>query len=454
MFVGREPSLKAIQSVLEKKSGSILVYGKRKVGKTTLILEALKETSGKTIYFECLKASLQENIEAFVSTLVAIKVLPVKISFSSFLDVFRYLNSLDETFNIVIDEYPYLKSFEKSERVDSLFQNVIDTALSNIRLILSGSHIGMMKDLLKEKNALYGRFSTIIQLKELNYKEASLFYPKKSAYEKIAFYAVFGGSPFINEQLDQEKGLKENIVSTVLNPLSSIYTYADNLLVSDLTSSLQADRLLSAVGNGRKKYGEIERILGMNKNGLLSKQLQGLLEMDMMNKVYPINKQEDNKKVRYELTDNLLRFWYTYVYKNKSALQMIGADAFYDNYIAPTITTFISHRFEEIARTYFSLQVKEGKRKGILHIGTYYYDDSVHKQNGEFDVALQTANGYALYEVKYLSSPLTIKAMKIEVDQIKDIKGLNVEKIGFISVNGFEEEGKDFECIDGEMMYL
>lgn len=454
MFIGRIQELKAIRSVLSKASGSVLVYGKRKVGKTTLILEALHGATGKTIYYECLKSSLSDNIDGFVSVLVSAKVLPVKMGFPSFLDVFQYLHSLGEPLNIVIDEYPYLKKFAESETVDSVFQKIIDNYLGNIRLILSGSHVGMMKDLLEEKNALYGRFSAVIRLKELNYKEAAAFYTNKPAYEKIAFYSVFGGSPFVNEQLDDAAELKENILHTLLNPLSSVYSYAENLLVSDLSGRINVDRILYAVGNGRKKYGEIESKLGMTKNGLLSKQLKILQEMDMVAKVYPINRQGDNKKVTYELTDNLLRFWYTYLYKNKGALQILGADAFYESYIAPTITTYISHRFEDIARTYFSLQVQEGKKRGVLHIGTYYYDDSIHKRNGEFDVAVQRQQGYDIYEVKYLSGPLSQKAMQKEAEQIKTIKELQIGTIGFISANGFAEMPAEYECIDGEALYL
>lgn len=453
MFVGRKQELKAIQSVLEKRSGSVLVYGKRKVGKTTLILEALKGNAGKTVYYECLKSSLQDNIDGFVSALIAAQVLPVRLGFASFQDVFGYLNTLPGTFNIVLDEYPYLKKFTTGETVDSVFQAVIDNYLSNIRLIISGSHIGMMKDLLEEKNALYGRFSAVIRLSELNYKEAAAFYGEKSAYDKIAFYAVFGGSPFVNEQLDAQSDLRMNIQELLLNPLSSVYAYADNLLLSDLSGSMNAERIFSAIGNGRKKYGEIESKLGLSNNGLLSKQLKNLLGMDLLAKRYPINREDDSKKVSYELTDNLLRFWFTYVYKNKSALQMLGAEAFYENYIASTVTTFIAHRFEEIARAYFSIQVKEGKRKGILHIGTYYYDDSEQKTNGEFDVVLQRQDGYSVYEVKYLAAPLSENAMREEVKQIKGIKGIRVRDIGFISANNFEKELPECECIDGQSLY-
>ncbi len=453
MFIGRQEELKAIQGILERKSGSVLVYGKRKVGKTTLILEALKSSKDTTVYYECLKSSMQDNINGFVSVLVKIKVLPVQMGFSSFQEVFQYLNTLDKTLNIIIDEYPYLKQFNKGETVDSIFQTIIDNNITNIRLFISGSHVGMMKDLLEEKNALYGRFSLNIKLKELNYRETAVFYNDKTAYDKIAFYSVFGGSPFVNEQLDVRADLKQNILRTVLNPLNAVYSYAENLLVSDLSGSVNAERILNVIANGRKKYGEIESKLGLTNNGLLSKQLKTLLDMDMVSKVYPINKEDDNKKVSYEMTDNLLRFWYNYVYKNKSALQMLGAEAFYDNYIEPSITTFISHRVEEIARTFFSLQVKEGKRKGIFRIGTYYYDDSATKTNGEFDVVLQRKDNYDIYEVKYYSKPLSLKEMQAEEEQIRNIKGLAVGTIGFISVNGFENLSSKYECVSGDDLY-
>lgn len=454
MFVARQRELKVIGDVLTKKSASVLVYGKRKVGKTTLILQALKNSGDKTVYYECLRAPIKENIAGLVSALTKAGVLPVPMAFESFQDLFAYINTLNGTFNIVIDEYPYLKKYEKSDYVDSVFQAIIDNHLPNVRLFVSGSHISMMKELLNEGNALYGRFGSVIVLHELNYREAAAFYPQKSACDKIAFYSVFGGSPFVNEQLDADADLKSNIINTLLDPTSSVYVYADNMLISDLSNTVNAERIFGAIGNGKKRYNEIEGKLSMKSNGLLSKNLETLLKMELLSKVYPINKSDDDKKSMYELSDNVLRFWYTYVYKNKSALQMLGAEAFYESYIAPSLTTFISHRFEEIAKVYFSLCARAGKLKGVLNIGTYYYDDSASKTNGEFDVVLQRVSTYDIYEVKYYSSPLSLKEMREEERQIKAIKGINVGKVGFIASNGFEETTSEYDCITGDMLYL
>lgn len=120
MFIGSNEELKLIHSLLEKTSASIMIYGK-KVGKTTLIKKGLENSTDKTIYFECLKAPLEDNIESFVNILVKENVLPVKLNFTSFGDIFSYLNNFPKTFNIVIDEYPYLKAFTKSETIDSTF---------------------------------------------------------------------------------------------------------------------------------------------------------------------------------------------------------------------------------------------------------------------------------------------------------------------------------------------
>lgn len=453
MFIGRQEELGILGALLEKKSSSAIVYGKRKVGKTTLIRKVLESSPDKTVYYECLKAPVQENVDGFVSVLVRENIIPVQLSFKSFVDVFAYLNTLEGTYNVVIDEYPYLKEFSDASTVDSVFQSVIDNCIGNVRLFLSGSHIGMMKDLLQEKNALYGRFDVTLCLKELDYVTASEFYKNKSTYDKISFYSVFGGSPYVNGALDEKKSLKENIIATLLNPTSYIYSYAEHLLISDYTNSMNAERIFFAISNGHKKYGEIESRLGLKSNGNLSKQLSALEDMEIVAKVYPINKYEDKKKATYEVRDNLLRFYYAFIYKNKSALQVLGAEAFYEEYVEGAVTTFISHRFEEIARAYFSLCIRKRLMRGISNVGTFYYDDSATRTNGEFDVVLERRDVYDIYEVKFYTSPMRLKEMRKEEDQIRNIKGLQIGTIGFISTGGYEATPEEYHCIDIEELY-
>lgn len=446
MFVGREEELALLR---EKHIGkAVMVYGKRRVGKTTLILKALEQCSYQTVYFECLKGTMQENIDGLVQELVRVKVLPVPLAFSSLQDVFAYLNTLTQKMVVVVDEYTHLYAMNDSGVVDSVFQSIIDNRLSNIELILAGSHIGMMKDLLQERNPLYGRFATSIKLDEMNYLDAAKFYPDKSAYDKVAHYAVFGGSPFINQALNPAATLRDNIISTILNPMSPVYLYASQLVFSDNSLNVNSERIFSALGNDRKRYTEIEDALRVKKTGNLAKQIKTLTDLEILARSIPINKPNDNKKATYELNDNLLRFYYAFVYKNSSALQVLGAEAFYDEYVAPVLTHFIAHHFEDICREYFSLQVRSGRMNGVRSIGSYYLDTAVRCEIKEFPVSVELADGYAVYLPKYSAQPMTIDEIHGEAQRMEGVNDPGIKQLGFISINGFVEQEKPYIYLD------
>lgn len=446
MFIGREEELALLRE--EHIGKAVMVYGKKRVGKTTLILKGLEQCPYQTVYFECLKGTMQDNIAGFVQELVRIKVLPVPLAFGSLQDVFAYLNTLPQKMVVVVDEYTHLYAMNDSGVVDSVFQSIIDNRLSNIELILAGSHIGLMKGLLQERNPLYGRFAASIKLDELNYLDASKFYPDKSAYDKVAHYAVFGGSPFINQALNPDATLRENIIGTVLNPMSPVYLYANQLVFSDNSSNVNYERIFSALGNDWKRYTEIEDALRVKKTGNLAKQIKTLTDLEILSRNIPINKPNDNKKATYELNDNLLRFYYAFVYKNSSALQVLGAEAFYDEYVAPVLTNFIARRFEDICREYFSLQVRSGRMNGVRSIGSYYLDTAVRCEIKEFPVSVELADGYAVYLPKYSAQPMTIDEIHGEAQRMEGVNDPGIKQLGFISINGFVEQEKPYIYLD------
>ena len=453
MFVGREVELQQLGEAFAQEHSATLVYGKRRVGKTTLIKQALLNQKKESLYYECIKGTVQDNIDGFTQMLLDKHVLQFSTSFSSFRDVFAYLNTLSRKFIIVIDEYPYLKSLTHGKFVDSEFQAVIDNHLSNINLVLSGSHIGMMREMLEEGNALYGRFETVIRLRELSYRTAAQFYSNKSAYDKIGLYSVFGGSPFILSQLRSGESLEQNIVRTILSENNPVHLYAANLFLSDYSNSINTERILAALGNGKKRYTELESKLGANKTGNLSKQLKSLTDLEIIRRSAPINKPGDAKKTSFEINDNLMRFYYTFVYRNRSALQMLGPQAFYTQFVAPTLIEFISHRYEEICRDYFSYLAKSGQLPEVRNIGSYYYDDPATKTNGEFDVALDLGDTYALYEAKYYQSPMELSEIHKEVGQIREIRDLAVTRIGFIAASGFTEKEASYQYLTADDLY-
>ena len=165
MFIGREKEVKIIEETFKSPKKAIAIYGKRRVGKTTLIDNVLK-LKDNYIYFECLKDTIEANINSFIKVCLNKGIdIPSYITFSSFVDVFHYLDSLNKRLYVVIDEYPYLKELNESSTIDSHFQTIIDNYINNIDLVISGSQIKMMESVLKEGNPLFGRFNKVIRLR-------------------------------------------------------------------------------------------------------------------------------------------------------------------------------------------------------------------------------------------------------------------------------------------------
>ena len=188
MFVGRSRELKAIRKELGRDSGSaILVYGRRRIGKTTLISEALKGSTAHVIRFTAVPDDLSENARRLSRAAGDAMGIP-GLEITSFESVLKYIASTKEGLVLEVDEYQDLRR-KKGEVVDAYFRDFIDYMPPNIKLIISGSAIRVMKGLLQKDNPLYQRFSLEIPLGELDYLEASLFYPERSIKEKID-YAV------------------------------------------------------------------------------------------------------------------------------------------------------------------------------------------------------------------------------------------------------------------------
>lgn len=453
MFIGRENELKIIDECLSRPSCCVLVYGKRRVGKTTLLLHALEGSKEKTVYFECAPNTIQYNADKFVEALNQENVIDFNFPAKDFDDIFKFLNRLDVTLNIVIDEYQFLKEMYPAVSVDGMFQKIADNYLSHIRLFLCGSHVGVMTELLNSGNPLFGRFTRIIGLEEWNYKEASLCYAGRSPYDKVAFYSVFGGSPYLNTEIDAEKSLKENVIKIFLKKDSIGLAYVNQLL---MTSSSQRNSLmdiLEAIGNGRNKFTEIKDKSQISDNLKLTKILNLAISLRLIKKDSPINRHDVNKKIWYEIDDNAVRFYYTFVHRYLYRLEQIGSELFYDKYVQPKLDNYIPRRFEDICRTYFTLQCKEGKRHDIRGIGTYYYDLPSQKRNGEFDVVLEKELGYDVYEVKYLATKMPKDMMDEKSEKIREIPDFFVDKIGFISVNGFESDCGGI-LLTGEDLYM
>lgn len=442
MFVGRKEEIKNLNNNIHNSS-AVLIYGLRRVGKTSLIKEAMKESKKKYVYYECVKGSEELNVKYFIDLLVEQLNLP-NVLFSDFLSLFKYLNNTYKDYVFVIDEYSYLKeyylsskkqgSIQEAMRLDSSFKTIIDEYLNNNSLILCGSSISIMKDLIEYNSPLYDRFSYVLHLKEFNYREIKEFFPNSNNKKLIEIYSIFGGSPNALIKIDENKTIESNI-ENLLKHDSGIRNHINMNIFNEFGKDSDLNNVLGAIKNGAKNYGDISKKSHIETTGLLDKKLKKLLDLDIIEKVYPINMENDNKKCLYEIKDNLLKFYYSYINGKENIISLLNEKRYYQEYIMPSIKEFISRRFERITREYFRIKIKEGEYDNVIGIGSYF------SSNSEYDCVLKKKDyKYAIYEAKYYEKPLTLSIQLKEIEDIKNIKGLKIDEIGFISSNGYEEK--------------
>ena len=455
MFIGREKELNTLSAELStwKKKTAVLIYGKRRVGKSTLIKEAAKVFDGIVVNHLCVSSTFEGNLDLIYKSVSESLSLP-KIRFDSLSAMMDYLKTLDRKILLIIDEYPYLKQTKKKNEVDSYMQAVIDRLPENVKLILCGSYISIMKELLAEDNPLFGRFSLIQHIHDFDYYDASKFYPGLSVREKVAFYGVFGGCPYVLENLETDKSIKDNIIRLLLPETGIIRSHIENVMLKEIRKSFDA-RILESLGNGKKKYTEIRDQLGNSETGLLDKQLKILLDMETIQKTEPINRRNDKKKQFYEITDNLMRFYFSFIFGTAGTIARIGEEQYYTRNIEETLEQFISRRFEGITLQYFHRMAVREKYPDIEDFGSYWYDDPVNKTNGEFDCVIKrTGDLYDFYECKFFDRPMTLKECEQERSQLQKMQGIEVSGIGFVCAGGFDFESKtEFILIDGKALY-
>ncbi|NLT10167.1 MAG: AAA family ATPase [Ruminococcus sp.] len=455
MFIGRQKELQQLSTELSgwKRKTAVLIYGKRRVGKSTLIKEAAKNFDGVVINHMCVSSTFEGNLELIYRSVSESLSLP-NMQFDSMFAMMDYLKTLDKKILLIIDEYPYLKQTKKKNEVDSYTQVVIDRLPKNVKLILCGSYITIMKELLTESNPLFGRFSLIQHIHDFDYYEASKFYPDLSVKDKIAYYAVFGGCPYVLENLDTNSTVSDNIINLMLPETGLIRSHIENIMLKEIQKSFDA-RILEDLGNGKKKYTEIRDLIGNNETGLLDKQLKILLDMETIQKTEPINRRNDKKKQFYEIMDNLMRFYFSFIFGKAGTVQRIGEKQFYNRNISDVLLQFVSRRLEGITLQYFHRMSLLGEYPDIEDFGSYWYDDPETKTNDEFDCVLKrSGEHYDFYECKHFDRPMTLEECRQEKQQLENIRGIQVADIGFVCTGGFTfEDTNEFILITGEQFY-
>jgi len=396
-MINRESELNWLTSHLERDERQLLVlYGRRRVGKTTLVTTALEKTDLASVYYLCDERGSQHNARRFAAQ-CADAFDDISPATEDFIEAFQYLTArVDEPCVVALDEFSYL--VDEDDTIPSVFQTVVDDVLAgtDISLVLLGSSISMMEEgVLSYESPLYGRRTGQWELAPLSFADVCAFFPTEDINTQIQIYSVLGGVPAYLEQFDSDQDLLENIERAILSKGEFLYEEPEFVLRQELREPATYMAILEAIAGGATRVTEIGNEIGVNASSL-SRYLQNLSQLAILEQEHPVT-DPDGRGI-YRLTDDFLRFWFRYVAPNRGTLEQ-GRTKPVRTTIAETLPTHTSRTFETVCQQAVRTSAFP---VSCSRVGRWWYDGE------EIDVVglNRETNTLLLGECKWTTTPV------------------------------------------------
>lgn len=409
-FLGREKEILDLEKEYARDGGFVVIYGRRRIGKTTLIKQFIK--SKTAFYFLATKEVESQSMKRFAGVIARTTGNSVlqKAAFSDWLDLFQAVADYkpNEKKVLVIDEFPYLVKVNDS--FPSILQNAWDEILkdSNVMLILCGSLISMMKKhALSYESPLYGRRTAQMRIAPLPF--TTVYENQKLSFEEAAEqYSITGGVPKYMEFFSDVQPLYEQIKENVLSKNGFLYEEPNFLLTDEVQVPTNYFSIIKVIADGNHKLGTIAGILGLETSAL-TPYLKTLSELGFIEKQVPVTEKnaEKTRKGLYFISDNFLRFWFRYVYPYKGELELDNTQISLDELDKDFKEKFVAFAYEDICKEIFARLCSD---KAIdftpSKIGSYWLNDK--SGNTQIDVmAVDTVNKRLFAgECKYHNQPI------------------------------------------------
>ena len=425
MFIGRKQELQFLEDKYNSKGGQLIVlYGRRRVGKTETLREFCK--GKKHIFYSCREVSDRLQLRSFSEKLLK-ENIPAASYIKEFADWETALKSVldlpygDEKKLLIIDEFPYM--CRGNESIPSVLQNLWDELFKdeNVMIVLCGSAMSFIeKELLAEKNPLYGRATGIYKMEAMGFYDAVQFFPDYSDRDKIIAYSILGGIPHYLRQFNADLTLEENIKRNILTKGCVLYSEVEFLLRQELRETPLYNSIIEAVALGNTKLNDISVKSLVDDTSKTSVYLKNLIELEIVKREFSV---DDGMKERantnrglYRLTDNFFRFWYAFVFTNYSELESGDADGVFEYAIKPNLHEFASFAFEDVCREYVRKMQRNGKLPfRYQRMGRWWGKTTVRRkdktevQETEIDLLAvsQKADQYLVGECKFKGRPFS-----------------------------------------------
>lgn len=461
MFIGREAELKFLNDKYQEKSGQLIVlYGRRRVGKTETLREFCK---GKPhVFFSCTQTTNRVQLRNFSSRILK-EDIPARNYISEFDNwekAFRAILDFpygDHKKLLVIDEFPYMCRGDRS--IPSILQNLWDAELrnSNVMLILCGSAMSFMeKELLSEKNPLYGRATGIYKMKEMGFYDAARFFPDYSDLDKVLAYAVLGGIPHYLRQWNPELTISENIRRNILTKGCILYSEVDFLLHQELRETPIYNSIIETVALGSTRLNDISQKSLIEDTSKTCVYLKNLTELGIVEREFSVDakikEHANSNRGTYRLTDNFFRFWYAFGFSNFSQLEDGDVEGVYQYVVEPALHQFASFAFEDICREFVREMQKKnelpfryskmGRWTGKTTVRDNSAPNGLRTAETEIDLLCtdRDATKYLVGECKFKGSPFSYSEYLDTLAKLAPLKEKAQFYYALFSENGFDEK--------------
>ena len=444
MFIGRQTELDFLHDKYNTPNGQLIVlYGRRRVGKTETLREFCKDKNH--IFFSCRECTDEEQLKSF-SQRILTKDIPAAKYIKEFADWEQAFKSLTELPGhgkklLIIDEFPYMVKSNPS--IPSVLQNLWDSLLKdqNVMIILCGSAMAFMeKEVLAEKNPLYGRATGILKMNEMDFYDAIQFFPDYSDLDKILAYSILGGIPHYLKQFDSRKTVAENIKANILQRGSILYSEVEFLMRQELRETTIYNTIIEAVALGNTKLNDIYQKTQIDKNKL-TVYLKNLIDLGLVEREFPVSdgikEQANIQRGLYQITDNFFRFWYAFVFPNLSELEAGDVDGTYQYAIQPLLDEYTSHIFESICREYLRrLNMQNKLPFRYTKIGRWW------NKTDELDVMAvdRDKNNFLLGECKFKNASFSLSELTNTKEKFTPKKPTASVYYYLFSKSGFSDE--------------
>lgn len=413
MFVGREKELNALEELYkEDRFQFVVVYGRRRVGKTTLLS---KFCEGKPSLFFTADESIDSiSLERFSKMIFSHYALSGLSDFNSWEDAFTFVGqkARNDKLILVIDEFQYLVNANRS--IPSLLQRLIDHQLIDTKLfiVLCGSYVSFMEEeVLGYKSPLYGRRTAQFEIVPLDFFDSRKFFPRYDLQSQVMTYGILGGTPQYLSMFDESVDVYENVERKCLQKMSYLYEEPIFLLHQELREPSTYNSILSAIAQGNTRVNKISTRLKM-ESAKVSRYIDILMGLKIVEQVKPEPIGRTSRESIFKIKDNFFRFWYRFIFENKGFVEQGMEHLLLENVIKPSMNEYMGQVFEDVSLQFLRWMNVQDKLPFTFKMsGKWWGNNPLKKREEEIDIVAYDEENILLGECKWWNELVDISVL-------------------------------------------